>query len=94
MPFGINTAPEEYQRRQIEHISYVPGVAMIADDPLVFGCGNTMEQACKYHDSNLRGIPERAEKIEMRLNSAKIRLQHEDIIKCNNILDEIRVIAC
>ena len=71
MPFGINTASEEYQRRQIEHISDVPGVAMIADDHLVFGCGNTMEQTCKYHDSNLRGLPERAEKIGMRLNSAK-----------------------
>ena len=73
MPCGIKTAPEEYQRRQIEHVSDVPGVAMIADDHLVFGCSNTMEQACKYYDNNLRGLQERAEKIGMRFNSAKMR---------------------
>ena len=43
MPFGINTAPEEYHRRQTEHVSDLRGVAAIADDQLIFGCGNTMK---------------------------------------------------
>ena len=71
MPFGINTALEEYQRRQTEHVSYLPGVAVIADDHLVFCCGNTMKEACKEHNNNLRGLLERARKIELRFNSAK-----------------------
>lgn len=53
MSFGINTAPEEYQRRQTEQVSDFPGVAVFADDTLVFGCGNTMEEACKDNGNNL-----------------------------------------
>ena len=39
MPFRSNAAREEYQRRQPEHVSELPGVAVIANDHLVFGCG-------------------------------------------------------
>ena len=52
---------------------------MIADDHLVFGCGNKMEGACKDHNNNLRGLLERARKIRLRFNSAKIRLWHEEV---------------
>ena len=71
MPFGINTAPEQYQRRQTEHVSDLPGVAVIADDHSVYDSGNTKEEACKNHDNNLRGLLERARKIELPFNSAK-----------------------
>ena len=58
MPFGINTAPEEYQRRQTKHISDLQGVAVIADDHLVFSCSNAVEEAFKDCDYNLRGLLE------------------------------------
>ena len=79
IPFGINTAPEEYQRGQTEHVSDLPAVAVIANDHLLFGCGNTMMEACKDHDSNLRRLLERARKIGLRFNSAKMRLRHEKV---------------
>ena len=79
MPFGINTAPEEYQRRQTEDVSDLLGVAVIADDHLVFGCGNTIEEAYKDQDNDLYGLLERARKTELPFNSAKIRLQHEEV---------------
>ena len=43
--FAINTAPGEYQIRQAEHVSDLPGVVVIADDHLVFFWGNTTEEA-------------------------------------------------
>ena len=55
MPFGINTAPEQYHIRQTEHVSDLLGVAVIAYDHLVFDYGNTIEKACKDHDSNYVG---------------------------------------
>ena len=58
MPFGINTAPEEYQRRQTKHISDLQGVAVIADDHLVFSCSNAVEEAVKDCDYNLHGLLE------------------------------------
>ena len=52
---------------------------MIADDHLVLGCGNTIEEAYKDHDNNLHGLLERARKIELPFNSAKIRLQYDEV---------------
>ena len=52
---------------------------MIADDHLVFGWGNAMEEAWKEHDNNLSGLLERAKKIRLWFNSAKMRLRHEDV---------------
>ena len=45
--YGINTALEEYQRRQTEYVSDPSGVAVVADDHSLFGCGDTMEEPCK-----------------------------------------------
>ena len=39
MPFGINSAPEELQCRMHMIVEGLPGVAVIADDILVYGCG-------------------------------------------------------
>ena len=52
---------------------------MIADDHLVFGWGNTMEEAWKVHDNNLNRFLERAKKIRLWFNSAKMRLRHEEV---------------
>ncbi|XP_062619910.1 uncharacterized protein K02A2.6-like [Saccostrea cucullata] len=45
MPFGISTAPEEYQRRQHYALNGLKGVDVIVDDILVFGCGDSEEEA-------------------------------------------------
>jgi hypothetical protein len=45
MPFGISTAPEEFQRRLHEVFEGLSGVEVIADDILVYGSGYTEEQA-------------------------------------------------
>ena len=44
MPFGIATAPEEYQRRQHEVLEGLPGIYVIADDILITGQGKSKEE--------------------------------------------------
>ena len=39
MPFGISSAPEEFQRRMHVIVQDLPRVEVIADDILVYGCG-------------------------------------------------------
>jgi len=39
MPFGISSAPEEFQRRMHAIVQGLHGVEVIADDKFVFGCG-------------------------------------------------------
>ena len=41
MPFGINSAPEVWQRKMQEHIEGLYGVEVIADDFVGFGFGST-----------------------------------------------------
>ena len=43
MPIGIKTASEEYQHRQTEALQGVPGLAIVTDDLLVCGYGDTMQ---------------------------------------------------
>ena len=54
MPFGISLAPEEFQHRIVEDLS---GVAVIADDILVYGCG---PDCVADHDANLKKLLQRA----------------------------------
>jgi hypothetical protein len=53
MPFGIATAPEEYQKRQHEVLEALLGIYVIADDILITGQGKTQEEAPQDHDRNL-----------------------------------------
>ena len=41
MPFGISSAPEEFQRRLQGVLHGLEGVAVVADETLVFGVGVT-----------------------------------------------------
>lgn len=45
VPQGISSAPEEYQMRQVQAYDGLRGVIVVADDTLVFGVGDTVEEA-------------------------------------------------
>ncbi|KAI8493812.1 hypothetical protein Bbelb_281590 [Branchiostoma belcheri] len=79
MPFGISTAPEEYQRRQHKVLEGLQGVDVIADDILVFGCGDTDEEADRDHDVNLSRLLERARESNLKLNKRKMRLKLKQV---------------
>jgi len=53
MPFGISSAPEEFQRRLQAALHVLEGVSVVADDILVFGCGDSDEMARQDHDGKL-----------------------------------------
>ena len=74
MPMGINSGPEEWQRRQDEIISDLPGVIAIADDILVYGCGDTPEEYMRDHNENLRRLFERAREVNLKFNRKKMKL--------------------
>ena len=74
MPFGISSAPEEFQRRMHSTLQGLPGVEVIADDILVYGCGTTDEECQKDHDTNLHRLLQRARDKNLKLNKKKLRL--------------------
>ena len=60
MPFGISSAPEEFQKRLNNVLGDLKGTAVIADDLLVYGEGDNVEMATTDHDKNLQSVLERA----------------------------------
>ena len=56
MPFGISSAPEEIQLRMHTALQGLQGVEVIADDILIFGCGDTDEECQRDHDANLKHL--------------------------------------
>ena len=78
LPFGISSAPEEFQRRQREVLEGLEGVINISDDILIYGCGDTQEEADKDHDKNLIDLLERCRERNLKLNSEKLKFRlHE-----------------
>ena len=79
MPFGIASAPEEWQRRKHKIIKGLSGVEVIADDFLIIGSGNTQSEAIKNHDSNLTAFLQRAREKGLTLNPDKMKLRLTEV---------------
>ena len=68
LPFGLSSAPEEFQRRLQGVLHGVEGIAVVADDILVFGTGNTEEVARLSHDARLIKLLKRAREVNLKFN--------------------------
>lgn len=86
MPFGISTAPEEFQRRLSNALGGLPGIQVVADDILIYGKGATVEEARKDHDGNLVGLLKRALEFGLRLNKAKCRFLMTELPYIGHVL--------
>ena len=75
MPFDISSAPEIWQRKMQEAIEGLQGVEVIADDFLVCGFGDTVDEAVKDHDQNLTAFLQRCRELNLTLNLQKIKLR-------------------
>ncbi len=75
MPFGISSAPEEFQRRLNETLEGLDNVEIIADDVTVFGVGDTYEDAEKSHDNAFRALMSRCRARGLKLNPSKIKFK-------------------
>ena len=50
LPFGLSASSEIFQKRLHQALEGLLGVACIADDILVYGAGDTLEEATLDHD--------------------------------------------
>jgi hypothetical protein len=73
MPFGINSAPEIFQRRMHEFAEGLEGVEVIADDFLIYGCGESVQTAEINHDENMIKMLEKAWEVNLKMNPDKLR---------------------
>jgi hypothetical protein len=86
MPFGLSSAPEEFQRRQHEVLEGLSGAECVMDDIIVFGCGDNMETAILDHDADLIAVLQRARAVGLKLNKDKFRLRQTEVKYMGSIL--------
>ena len=79
LPMGIKPASEEYQKRQDDALSGLKNVYCIADDILVAGEGETLEEATANHDINVRNFLQRCREKDLRLNADKMKLNEKSV---------------
>ncbi|KAK3737630.1 hypothetical protein QZH41_006455 [Actinostola sp. cb2023] len=79
MPFGVNTAPEEFECKLQEKLADLPGVEVLRDDMLVIGYGDTQEEADRNHDKNLKALLNRAREINLKFNIKKMNLRKTEV---------------
>ena len=73
-PFGIAPVPEIFQMKILEVIDGLPNVECIADDLLIYGTGETLEEALANHNSCLKMLFQRLEQRNVKLNKDKLNL--------------------
>ncbi|XP_048579022.1 uncharacterized protein K02A2.6-like [Nematostella vectensis] len=75
MPFGIKSAPEEFQRRINECIEGLPNIAAVHDDIIIYGTGETEEEAMACHDAALKDLLDRCREHNLKLNPKKLKFK-------------------
>ena len=75
LPFGISSAPEEFQRRIHDVLCGLEGVVNIADDIIVVGPGKTLPEATHDHDRTVIKLMDRLSQLGLRLNPDKIKFK-------------------
>lgn len=79
LPFGLNSASEEFQRRIKEILEGLNGIHVIADDILVTGSGENIEEAKLDHLRNFEKLLQRARENKLKLNKEKMKLELEEV---------------
>ena len=72
MPFGINSAPEIFQKRMTQAFEDLSGVKTIADDILVWGRSEA------EHNHRLEQVLARSRKVGRKLNRSKMKIMTAD----------------
>ena len=86
LPFGISSAPEEFQRRTLEILEGLDGVFAKADDIIIGGVGDSYEEAVRDHDSHMRKFLERCRERNFKLNPKKLRFKQESVVFHGHVL--------
>ena len=93
LPFGVSPAPEIFQRKLAEQLEGLTGITMIAEDFLVFGQGETEEEALAHHDENLEQLLQRAEERDIKVNEGKFKYRLSEVCYAGHILSNMGVRA-
>ena len=93
MPFGISSAPKEFQQKIYEPKEGMSGNEVVTDDLIAIAYGDTFEKEPQDHDKNLLPFLKRC-KLNVRLNLEKIKLRQSQILLQTRVTDSKKTIFC
>ena len=82
LPFGLSASSEIFQKRVNQALEGLNGVLDIVDDILVYGIGESIEEANADHDKNLEALR------GMALNKDKLMLKRKEVPFMGHILTD------
>ena len=88
LPFGLCSAPDEFQRRLNRALDSLTGVLTIHGDILVFGEGSTVEEALTDHDNNFHSLMQRCQEQNIKLNQDEVNLQRKEVPFMDHVISE------
>lgn len=71
LPFGVASAPDIFGAEMLKITHDLMGVLVLRDDFVVFGKGNSLEEATENHNRNLHQFLKRLDTFNVRLNESK-----------------------
>ena len=85
MPFGISSAPDEFQQ-WLNNTMEVIAATPIVDDILVYGVGETAEEAEADHDRKLEELLKCCRDKGVKLNKEKIKLKKTEVTFMGHVI--------
>ena len=86
MPFGLSASSEIFQKHLNQALENLPGVLCIADDILIYGTGETNEEATADHDKSLQSLLQRCLDRGIILSPEKMKLQLKEVTYMGHLL--------
>ena len=88
LPFGLSVSPEIFQKRVIQTLEGLDGVLNIADDILIYGVGDSPEEANADHDRKLEALLQRCRERGIALNRDKLKLRLKRVKFMGHVLTD------
>ena len=88
MPFGLSASSEIFQKHLTHALESLPGILCIADDILIYGTGETDEEATANHDRSLRDLLQRCKNRGIVLNPDKKKLRMSEVLNWSSEQDQ------
>jgi len=79
LPFGLSASSEIFQKHLTQALENLPGVLCIADDILIYGSGDSDEEATADHDRNLQNLLQRCLDRGIVLSPEKMKLRLKEV---------------
>jgi len=88
LPFGLKVSSESFQKRLHAALSNLNSVFVIADDIIVFGCGNTYQEVVFNQDENLKNLRERCQLKNIILNDDKSIFKQTELVFMGHVISD------